>query len=64
MSDEPVDKSSTTVTRLPCASSVSVRCEPIKPEPPVTRMFFKALPFAKMWLWEAASTEAAKRIIA
>src|SRR5438128_1916407 len=34
----PVEQSSITTTDLPSASSLSTRCEPIKPAPPVTRM--------------------------
>src|SRR6185437_4946486 len=37
LASEPVDKSSSTRTRWPRSSSASHKCEPIKPQPPVTR---------------------------
>ena len=35
--DRPVDSSSTTMTSSPRSSNFSVRCEPMKPAPPVTK---------------------------
>src|SRR3954453_15786075 len=37
LASDPVSKLSTQITRCPCASNASHRCEPRKPLPPVTR---------------------------